>query len=152
MLGLSFVVLLGCSGVIQTVGQTVVPDYNAKRVINKPTQKDVLISFAPGYPRICANAKTKNGKWYRSVTIFVNLRNQDPAPVSVLINDNIKYLMETDSDIGHSFRYPAGLGTHNIEIWVKSDPLQYFERSLTVRVCGSGNRSSKELSHPWLGT
>ena len=130
-LGLSCVGLLAGCG---TVGQAIIPDYHVNRQILKPLPSEVTITFAPGYPKVCANAKTKDRKWYRTITIYVHLRNQEPAPVSVLINKD--GLMESPVATSHEFRYPAGAGRHNIEIWVKSDPIKYFERSLSVYVCG----------------
>lgn len=130
-LGVGFAVLLGCSAVI--------PDYNHRNDFGKPTPPEVRISFAPAYPQICANAKTPDGKWYRSVTIFVRLVSQEPAEVSLMINGSNELLMEAPVGSSHAFRYPAGAGRHNIEIWVKSDPIQYFSRSFTVAPCGASS-------------
>ncbi len=140
IIALAVALSFGCS----TVGQSIIPDYKANNQILKEFPSEVVISFAPGYPQVCANMKNADDKWYRTVTLFVHLRNQDPAKVSVLINSKIESLMEAGVGLGHQFRYPAGVGRHEIQIWIKSDPPQYFVRSLTVSRCGPVKKSRIE--------
>ena len=117
-------ILFGC-GVI-------IPNYYPDKLGVQPAE--ILIKIAPNYPHICTDSKDPLGRAYRTVTMYVYLRGQDPAPVSVLINK--VGLMEATSGSGHTFRYPAGVGLHRIEIWVKSDPVQYLARNIIVQICG----------------
>ena len=104
-----------------------------------PGEANVTVNIAPSYPRVCADTKGRDGKWYRKVSVFVLLANLEPMKAAFELDGQ---LWQREPAISHTLRFPAVEGRHEIRIWVYSggETYQYIEKSLFVDLC-SGSKS-----------